>query len=80
MIKILEMMKAIAKRKSTRGFTPEQIPESALDIVLNAACAAPVGMADYKSMHLTVVQDSALIKKISGAAVKGTDREGSDIF
>jgi nitroreductase len=76
----METMKAIAKRHSTRGFKPEQIPAAALGAILDAGCAAPVGMKAYDSMHLTVVQDRALLEKISAAAVKGSPREGTDIY
>lgn len=72
----METMQAIAARKSTRSFQPDQIPESALDAVLNAGCAAPVGMAAYETLHLTVVQDKTLIQKISNLASGGK----SDIF
>jgi nitroreductase len=77
---IMETMKAIAKRKSTREFKPDQIPEAALDTILNAGCAAPVGMRAYDTLHLTVVQDANLLKKLSDTAINAMKREGGSIY
>ncbi|OAA90458.1 nitroreductase family protein [Clostridium ljungdahlii] len=63
----MEMMKAIAVRKSTRNYKSEQISDDSLNIVLNAGCAAPVGMGAYDSVHLTVIQNSTLLEKITKA-------------
>jgi len=64
----METMKAIAKRKSTRAFSPErQITKADLDTILAAGCAAPVGMADYASLHLTVIQDRESLMAINKA-------------
>jgi nitroreductase len=76
----METMKAIARRKSTRDFKPDQIPETALDTVLNAGCAAPVGMRAYETLHLTVVQDANLLKKVSDTALKAMKREDGNIY
>jgi nitroreductase len=77
---MMETLKAIAKRKSTRGFADRQIPGEALETILDAGCAAPVGMRAYDSMHITVAQDAALIKRISDAASKAGPRPGADIY
>jgi len=64
----METLKAIAKRKSTRGFLPEKAVEKAdLETILAAGCAAPVGMADYASLHLTVIQSREILDKIEKA-------------
>ena len=77
----METFKAFAMRKSTRGFKPDQIPSEALEKILDAGCVAPVGMGAYKSMHLAVVQDAALIEKISDTAKKARGRtEGPSIY
>ena len=55
---------AITKRKSTRSFTSRQIPETALEGIIKAGCAAPIAMAAYDSLHITVVQNEALISRI----------------
>ena len=65
----METLKAIAKRKSTRAFKPEkQISKKQLNTILAAGCAAPVGAADYSSVHLTVVQDPAILARINKTA------------
>lgn len=59
----MNTLEAIAKRKSTRAFTSRQIPEEALQAILKAGCAAPVAMAQYEALYITVVQDKELLKK-----------------
>lgn len=66
----METLKAIAARSSVRSFTAEQIPEEKLTTILSAGCAAPVSMNQYDHMHLTVLQDPALIAQLSGAVQK----------
>ena len=63
----MNTLEAIAKRKSTRNYTPEQIPEEALEVILKAGFAAPVAMAKYDSLHITVVQTQQLLDKINQA-------------
>jgi nitroreductase len=64
----METLKTIAKRKSTRAFSPEKpIAKADLDRILAAGCAAPVGAADYASIHLTVIQNQGLLDKINKA-------------
>ncbi len=63
----MNTLDAIAKRKSTRNYTPEQIPEEALEIILKAGSAAPVAMAKYDSLHITVVQNTQLLDRINKA-------------
>jgi len=64
----METLKAIAKRKSTRAFSPDrQVGEAELKTILAAGCAAPIGAADYQSIHLTVVKDKAILGKITKA-------------
>jgi nitroreductase len=77
---MMETLKAIAKRKSTRGFADRQIPDAALETIIDAGCAAPIGMRAYDSMHITVVQDGAMIKRISDAVSKASPRPGMDIY
>ena len=61
----MNTLEAIAKRRSTRAYTGEQIPEQALTAILNAANAAPVAMAKYDSLHITVIQSETVIKQIN---------------
>ncbi len=66
----METLKAIAKRKSIRGYTSEQISESALQTILRSGSSAPVANGRYEVVHLTVIQDTNLLKKISVATAK----------
>lgn len=60
----MNTLDTIFARKSTRSYTPEQIPEDTLRVILKAGCAAPVAMANYDSLHITVVQSELIIKKV----------------
>lgn len=66
----MELMKAIAMRKSTRSYKPEQISDEVLKNIINAGCAAPVGNGMYDTVHLTVIQNPDVLKKISNTAAK----------
>lgn len=62
----METMKTIAKRKSVRKFKPDLISDEDLNAILAAGCAAPVGMKQYDSLHLTVIQDKAVLNQLGG--------------
>lgn len=66
----METLKAIAARSSVRNFTHDQVAEEKLTTVLSAGCAAPVSMSQFDRMHLTVVQNPALIAQLSGTVQK----------
>jgi len=73
----MELTEAIARRHSTRAYAAEQIGEEALEAVLKAGSAAPVGMGKYEDVHLSVVQDAGLLARISkaAAALRGVDMD-----
>ena len=60
----MNTIETIMKRKSTRSYRPEQIPEEILETVLKAGMASPVALAAYDSLHITVVQSRQLIEEI----------------
>ena len=68
----MNVLDAIVSRKSIRAYTGEQIAEEELQAILKAAYAAAVGMAKYDTLHLTVIQDPALLAEI--------DRNAADFF
>jgi nitroreductase len=76
----METLKAIAARRSVRAYKPGQIPEDALEKILLAANAAPVGMKAYNSIHLTVIKNTALQKKISDAAANAIGQPDFNVF
>lgn len=71
----MNLQGAITQRHSIRAYTTEQISEEALDAILAAGSAAPIGMRRYEDLHITVIQDKALLARISKAAAaeRGTD-------
>lgn len=76
----METMKALALRKSVRAYKEEQITEEKLNTILSAGCAAPVGMARYDTLHLTVIQDKEIIKRISASIMQMMNREGDPLY
>lgn len=70
----METLKAINTRKSTRSYTGA-LSEEALQTVLMAGQAAPIGMGKYDTMHMTVIRDKDLLHRIdrAGAAFFGDE-------
>lgn len=63
----MQTLEAIAKRKSTRSYKMQRISEDELQEILKAASASPVAMANYKSLHITVVENQELLGRIIAA-------------
>ena len=61
----MNTQEAILKRKSTRSYKPEKISDEAIDTIIKAACASPVAMAKYDTLHITVIQNEQMIVKIN---------------
>lgn len=61
----MELMKAIAARRSVRSYKQEQISDEQLDSILKAGCAAPVGKNLYENLRITVIQDNSVLSEIS---------------
>lgn len=76
----MELIKAIAMRKSTRSYKSEQISEESLNIIINAGCAAPIGMGDYNSVNITVIQNPDLLDRISKTAAKAIGNPKANIL
>ncbi len=64
----MTLTEALAKRRSVRSFTGEQISREELDTILKAACAAPVGMGRYEDAHLTIITNKQLLDDIKRSA------------
>ena len=60
----MNTLEAIFSRKSTRAYRPEQISEENLETILKAGFAAPIGMARYDTLHISVIQNDELLAKI----------------
>lgn len=69
----MNTFETICSRKTIRTFTGENITNEELQKILKAANASPVGMGQYENLHLTVITNSELLKKIdqAGAAMFG---------
>jgi nitroreductase len=61
----MEFTKALSLRQSTRAYTGEQITENELSALLNAGMAAPTCMGRFERVHLTVVQDPAVLEELN---------------
>lgn len=66
----MNTLEAINKRRSIRSFNGEALTEGELGAILQAAEAAPIGRGMYDTMHLTVVQDKALLATIDRACAE----------
>ncbi len=64
----MNTLDAIAKRKSVRAYTSEQISEEALNTIIQAGFAAPVAMAMYESLHITVIQNEEILTRLADGA------------
>jgi RimJ/RimL family protein N-acetyltransferase/nitroreductase len=60
----MNTLDAIFSRKSTRAYKNEQISEENLQTIIKAGCAAPIGMARYDTLHITVIQNDTVLAKI----------------
>lgn len=76
----MNVMEAIARRKSTRSYREEQITDEVLNTILFAGYAAPVGMAMYDSLHMTVIQDKAVLKNISEGIAKALKLDNDPVY
>lgn len=61
----MNTLEVIAKRVSVRKYKQVQISEDALQTIVKAGYAAPVGSGDYNSLHITVIQNNSLLSEIS---------------
>lgn len=67
----METLKTINSRKSVRSYTGA-VSEEALQKVLLAGQAAPVGMGKYETIHFTVIRNQDLLTEL--------DRNGAAFF
>lgn len=61
----METLKAIASRSSVRKYKKDQVSKEALDQVLEAGKAAPVGMALYDDLLIKVIQNEEYLKRLN---------------
>ena len=57
----------LERRRSCRGFTPERLDRETIGRLLLAACGAPVGSNRNEDIHITVVEDRAVLDELAAA-------------
>lgn len=76
----MEFRTIVDNRKSIRSFTGELISEEARKNILHAANAAPVGRALYDTVHMTIIRDKAMLKKLNENAAKIMQAPGEVLY
>lgn len=61
----MDFTSVVALRRSTRAYTDEQLTEQEVNALLAAANAAPTCMGRFERLHLTVVQDPAVLQQLN---------------
>ena len=61
----MDFTKVLSPRQSNRAFTDEPLTEAQIDALLAAANAAPTCMGRFERLHLTVVQDKAVLDELN---------------
>lgn len=61
----MEFTRTLTLRQSTRAFTGEQLSEAEVSALLKAAMSSPTAMARFERLHLTVVQDPAVLEELN---------------
>lgn len=61
------VIETIKKRRSIRGFRPQQIKDSELEVILDCAVNAP-SACNMQSWHFTVIQNAEVIKYLQYTA------------
>ncbi|HOB44057.1 MAG TPA: nitroreductase family protein [Bacillota bacterium] len=62
-----ETLEVIKRRRSIRNYRPDQITDSELEAILEAAISAPSAMNQQK-WHFTVIQNQDVLKRITDLA------------
>jgi nitroreductase len=75
----MNTLEAIARRSSCRAYKPEQIADDQLEKILKAGNAAPVGMAKYNTIKISVIQNRELIDKIDKEGMRFFARQGVEM-
>ena len=64
----MEWNELMLTRRSCREYTEEQLTETQLKAILQAACAAPVARGKFEQLQLTVIQNKELLAQIDAVA------------
>lgn len=74
-----ETLRTLKSRRSIRQFKPEQIQETELNAILDAALYAPSAM-NGQPWHLTVIQNAELLDAINADAKAGAAQSDNEYF
>lgn len=66
----MDTFKAICSRRSVRTYTGEGLSHDELEHILIAANAAPVGLGKYEDMHLSIITNAELMRKVDEAGAR----------
>lgn len=72
----METLRTLFSRKSVRSYTGEKVTEEELGIILKAGYAAPVGMAQYNTLQITVIEDKEILSSIEEAGARLFNKPG----
>ena len=75
----MDILQAIANRRSHRVYKEEQLPEEVLSSILRAGLEAP-SATNRQPWHFSVVQDAALLQEVHDEAAKVMGKGGSPRF
>ena len=73
----MNTLETLFSRKCVRKYT-DNITAEELDTILTAANAAPVGLAQYGSLHLTVISNPEMLQKINAATAAISNRPNAN--
>lgn len=66
----MNTLDTLFSRRSIRSYTGEQLSGEELATILKAANASPIARGIYADVHLTVVQDAAMLEQIDRAGAR----------
>lgn len=66
----MDYLELLAERRSCRAFSSQQVTDEQVRKLLLAANGAPVGSNLYRDLHLTVVRNADVLKKLSEASIQ----------
>ena len=75
----MDVLQAIASRRSHRAYQAEQLPEEVLEKILKAGLEAP-SARNHQPWHFAVVQDPAVIQAVHDEAAAVMGKGGSPRF
>lgn len=67
-------------RRSVRSYTGQGLSREELDAVLKSAYAAPVGKAQYDTLHITVIENKAYLARWEAAVGEATGNPDAHPF